>query len=459
MTELIPPQIHLPQAFPRVLGESPRKSDYVYLTDGTTDWEKTYINWSTWNGYAILRFATKCEITHELNGVYECYIEVPLDHPFIAEVKVGRVLAVQTIPDLVNDSDLFRIYKIEFDGSEVMRIYAQHISYDLNGVIAPNMGTKYFTASEMLYWLQKGTSFPLGYKSPFILRINSALDIKKGAVWGNNATFMDQLLGDKGLLEQVGGELERVRNRVFIYPQGTIGGYSGINKEDELPFRVGQNVNDFQYSIDNSQAVTHIMPYVIYNWEPPQTDTTKSAGSKDVYVNLRYTQDGKPNHAAKPEESVNIVSGLATDFPYVRTIPVDFTELLSTEDYDSVKNVETEDAVRVVLANKLYNRVTQIKNNLQYQMAYNPSVSFEVDVQDIQNTPEFIEAFRDVKDFMRIRLGRRFNVYFPENYPIRSVKMRITKTVYDSISQEFLSFQAKTTFTNGIILPKKFYGY
>ncbi|PEP86099.1 hypothetical protein [Bacillus pseudomycoides] len=458
MAELQPPQMKLPQVFPRVLGESPRNSDYVYLTGGAIDWEKTYINWSNWNGYAILRFATKCEITHELNGAYECYAEVPLDHPFIREVKVGRVLAIQTIPGLVNDNDLFRIYKIEYDDSEMMRIYAQHISYDLNGVIAPNMGTQFFTASEMLYWLQKGTSFPLGYNPPFILRINDSLNIKKGAVWGNNATFMDQLLGDKGLLEQVGGELERVRNRVFIYPQGTIGGYSGVNKEDELPFKINQNVRNFHYSIDNSKAVTHIMPYVIYNWDPPQSDTTRSSGSKEVYVSLRHATDGRPSHEAIPSESVNIVSGLAQDFPYVRTVPVDFSDMLSKDDYDAAKSVNSIDTVRYLIAQALLSRVNQIKGTLQYQMAYNPEISFEVDVMDIQDTPEFIEAFRDVKDFMRIRLGRRFNVYFPDTYPVSSQKMRITKTVYNALSQEFLKFEAKTTFVNGIILPKKFYG-
>jgi len=382
-------------------------------------------------------------------------VEVPLDHPFIKEVKVGRVIAIQTLPGLVNDNDLFRIYKIEYDDSEMMRIYAQHISYDLNGVIAPNMGTQFFTAAEMLYWLQQGTSFPQGYTPPFILRINDALNIKKGAIWGNNATFMEQLLGDKGLLEQVGGELERVRNRVFIYPAGTIGGYSGINKEDELPFKVTQNVRNFQYSIDNSEAVTHIMPYVIYNWEPPQADNTRSSGAKEVYVNLRHATDGRPSNIAIPSESVSIVSGVSQDYPYVRTVPVDFSDMLSKDDYDAAKSVNSIDTVRYLIAQALLSRVSQIKSTLQYQMAYNPKVSFEVDVMDIQDTPEFIEAFRDVKDFMRIKLGRRFKVYFPSYYPVTTQTMRITKTVYDALAQEFLKFEAKTTFTNGLVIPRK----
>jgi len=266
---------------------------------------------------------------------------------------------------------------------------------------------------------------------------------------------MDQLLGDKGLLEQVGGELERVRNRVFIYPRGTIGGYSGVNKEDELPFKVNQNVRNFQYSIDNSKAVTHIMPYVIYNWEPPQADNTRSSGAKEVYVNLRHATDGRPSHEAIPSESVNIVSGTSQDFPYVRTVPVDFSDMLSKDDYDAAKSVNNIDTVRYLIAQALLSRVSEVKSSLQYQLAYNPEISFEVDVMDIQSTPEFIEAFRDVKDFMTIKLGRRFNVHFPSYYPVSSQKMRITKTVYDALAQEFLKFEAKTTFTNGLVIPRK----
>lgn len=455
---LTTPQIPLPKAYPKILGEAPRVQDYAYNTNGSVDWWKTYQNWSLWNGYAILRYATKCEVTNELNGVYEAYVEVPLDHPNLNEAKVGRVLAIQCIPDTWDDFDLFRIYKIEFDESEMMRIYAQHLSYDLNGLIVPKVGTVYFTSNEMLQWAQLSTTTPLGYKNPFILRISEQLDNKLGALWGENLHFMDLLLGDKGLLEQTGGEVERYRNTVFMYSFGTIGGYNGINKEDELPFRVGQNVRNFQYSVDNSQAITHIMPYVVYSWEPPQTGSTNKSGSKDVYVNLRYVNNGALNNIATPGESISIVTGLTNDYNYVRTVPVDFSDLLSEEDYDPVKNVDSEDNVRKILAGKLFNRVNQIKNNLQYQMAYKPSISFDVDVQDIKNTPEFVEAFRDVKGFMTIKLGRRFNVHFPEHYNIAPQKMRITKTVFDSLSQEYLSFQAKTTFTNGIVLPKKFYG-
>lgn len=76
------------------------------------------------HGFGLLKEASRCEITEELNGDYSLELDYPLDG-----LKAGYIQKWNVIRA---NGQLFRIYKIEDSTMDNLRIaYARHISYDL----------------------------------------------------------------------------------------------------------------------------------------------------------------------------------------------------------------------------------------------------------------------------------------------------------------------------------------
>ncbi|MBR3346271.1 MAG: phage tail protein [Solobacterium sp.] len=85
----------------------------------------------TSNGLGPLPDLTVCEVSEELNGIFEVYAECPITGRNADQIAVDRIMKVA--PDDSRDPQPFRIYSVEetLDGYSYM-IYAQHISYDLS---------------------------------------------------------------------------------------------------------------------------------------------------------------------------------------------------------------------------------------------------------------------------------------------------------------------------------------
>lgn len=76
------------------------------------------------HGFGLLKEASRCEITEELNGDYSLELDYPLDGPKTSYLQKWNVIRA--------NGQLFRIYKIEDSTTENNRTaYARHISYDL----------------------------------------------------------------------------------------------------------------------------------------------------------------------------------------------------------------------------------------------------------------------------------------------------------------------------------------
>ena len=85
----------------------------------------------TSNGLGPLPDLTVCEVSEELNGIFEVYAECPITGRNADQIAVDRIMKVA--PDDSRDPQPFRIYSVEetLDGFSY-KIHAQHISYDLS---------------------------------------------------------------------------------------------------------------------------------------------------------------------------------------------------------------------------------------------------------------------------------------------------------------------------------------
>ena len=85
----------------------------------------------TSNGLGPLPDLTVCEVSEDLNGIFEIYAECPITGRNADQIAVNRIIKVA--PDDSRDPQPFRIYSVEetLDGYNY-KIYTQHISYDLS---------------------------------------------------------------------------------------------------------------------------------------------------------------------------------------------------------------------------------------------------------------------------------------------------------------------------------------
>lgn len=86
------------------------------------------------NGIGILSDAISCTVTEERNGPFELEMQYPMDGlHFDALVQRALILAR---PNQTANAQPYRIYRITKPLNGVVTVYAQHISYDLTGVVA-----------------------------------------------------------------------------------------------------------------------------------------------------------------------------------------------------------------------------------------------------------------------------------------------------------------------------------
>jgi len=77
-------------------------------------------------GLGVLSNAISCEVTEELNGIFELHMTYPANGILFDELEVNRLIKADAGHQL--KGQLFRIEKIETDFSGVAKIYAPHVS-------------------------------------------------------------------------------------------------------------------------------------------------------------------------------------------------------------------------------------------------------------------------------------------------------------------------------------------
>ena len=90
----------------------------------------------THNGIGFLKDATKCTVTEERNGSYECSLQYPITGQWYDRITEGCIIKAKA--NDTSEPQLFRIYKSSKPLKGIVTYSAEHISYDLNGI--PTLG-------------------------------------------------------------------------------------------------------------------------------------------------------------------------------------------------------------------------------------------------------------------------------------------------------------------------------
>lgn len=196
------------------------------------------------NGIGILGDCIKCEVTENMNGAYELYMEYPIDGVHFHEIAMRSIITAK--PNPTSEIQPFRVCEITRPIGGVITVYGQHISYDLSGIpVSPFYSTSAAQAisqieenavvpSQFTFWTDKSTTGNMYVDVPATTR--SLLGGKEGSI-----------------LDIYGGEYEFDKYSVKLH--------SSRGENRGVSIRYGKNLTDIKQEENCSSVYTGVYPY------------------------------------------------------------------------------------------------------------------------------------------------------------------------------------------------------
>lgn len=204
-------------------------------------------NFSTF-GIGALSDTISCEVTEERNGAYECVLKYPVTGAYYSEIKRERLIKAK--PNDTSSPQAFRIYRVTTPINGIIKIYAQHLSYDLSIIATPQWSSSAITpqlAMEAVFdnaLTAHRFTFKTDYTEAKPFSVSKPKSLR--AVLG----------GEEGsVLSLWGGEYEW-DNYTVIHHQGR-GHNNGVVIE------YGKNLTKFEHDADISDIYTDLLPYAV----------------------------------------------------------------------------------------------------------------------------------------------------------------------------------------------------
>ena len=341
----------------------------------------------TSNGLGRLSDAITCQVTEERNGQYELAMTYPVDGVHFSDIVHSAF--IYAIPADGKSPQAFRIYRIAKPINGIVKICAEHISYQTSHIpVSPFTANNVASALQglkdnaeetcpFIFWTDKTTQGTFTVKAPESLR--------------------SRLAGTEGSILDVygGGEYE--------FDMYTVKLHQNRGYDRGVTLRYGKNITDIEQEENIASTYTGVMPY----WTGTDTD------NNEIIVML----DEKVLHSSN-----------AANFPYQRTVPLDLTGEFSEQPTKA-----------------------QLRTRAQAYMAANnigvPSVSIKVSFVALWQT----EEYKDIANLERVNLCDTVNVLFPKLNI--SATAKVVKTVYNVLQDRYDSIElgeAKSTLAQTI---------
>jgi phage minor structural protein len=199
--------------------------------------------WDT-NGLGALSDCISCVVEETLNGPFELEMQYRLNGLHYADITLRSIILVK--PNPTARSQPFRVYKISRPINGVVTINAQHLSYDLSGIVIEP-----FNAPSLASALE-GMKTNAVTENPFEYETDKTVISDFVVAYPSSARSL--VAGQRGsLLDTYGGELEFDRYQVKLL--------SHRGKDNGVTIRYGKNMTDVSQEEDGSGVYTGVYPY------------------------------------------------------------------------------------------------------------------------------------------------------------------------------------------------------
>lgn len=213
--------------------------------------------WDT-NGLGALSDCISCVVEETLNGPFELEMQYRLNGLHYADITLRSIILAK--PNPTARPQPFRVYKISRPINGVVTINAQHLSYDLSGIVIEP-----FNAPSLASALE-GMKTNAVTENPFEYETDKTVISDFVVSYPSSARSL--VAGQRGsLLDTYGGELEFDRYQVKLL--------SHRGKDNGVTIRYGKNMTDVSQEEDGSGVYTGVYPYW-YSEEEGSADLGRS---------------------------------------------------------------------------------------------------------------------------------------------------------------------------------------
>lgn len=327
----------------------------------------------TSNGLGRLSDCFSAVVSEERNGAYELEMEYPITGIHFDEIENGSIIGAK--PADGKSIQPFEVYKITKPLNGVVKIYAEHISYRLNRIpVLP------YSAQNCLLALQ-GLKTNAAEPCPFDFYTDKLID----GEWVNPApaSIRERLGGTDGsILERFQGEYEFDCWDVHLWThRGTDNG---------VVIRYGKNLTELEQETRIDETVTGILPF--YQNEDVQ-----------IIGDVQYSAN-------------------ANNFPYHRTVVIDFSQEFQRE------GAESEPPTKAELEQAAIDYID--RNNIGV-----PSVNLKISFVALWQT----EEYRNLAALERVNLCDTITVQFDKLGV--SATAQVIKTKFDVLLERYDSIE------------------
>lgn len=337
------------------------------------------------HGLGDLIDCTECTVTEERNGIYECEISYPIKGQHYSKISVDRIIKVKA--NEISNPQAFRIYRISKPINGIVKIYLQHISYDLNSNIVSPFSLTNVNATAALNEVLDKTFYDNHFTATSTLSTTSKLDIKV-------PVSARKCLGgmDGSILDNFGGEYE--------FDNFTIKLHANRGQDNGVRIAYGKNLTDITAETAIDSTYTSVYPYVV-------------------------DSKGKTHTLSGDEKVIEIDTELDLGEP--KTLALDLSE--------KFQNTKITDEKIRQYAN------AYIRSNKVAEISQNIEVSF---VQLWQS-----KEYETLALLERIKLCDIVTIEYPALGV--SAKAKVIKTEYDSLKERYIKItlgEAKSNFSS-----------
>ena len=294
-------------------------------------------------GLGFLAHCTRCQVSQERNGIFECELEYPITGPLYDKIQERTIIYATH-----DDSGIpqpFDIYARSAPINGLVTFYAHHISYRLsNAVVMPFSASSCAEAMEKIqenlitdrdddftFWTNKATNGSYEKTIPSICRTT--------------------LGGEEGSLLDVYGHGD------YEFDKFAVKLYQNMGTDTDVEIRYGKNLINIEHKIDNSSSYNAIVPY----WLNEETDVLVTLPEGYVSHNdgtayivaIPYPMNDyfatAPSVATMREKAQQLLDASDAWAPS-EGFTVDFVQLWQTEEYEDyapLQRVKLCDTVRV----------------------------------------------------------------------------------------------------------------
>lgn len=328
------------------------------------------------NGIGILKDSLKCEVSEALNGELVLDMEYPITSKYIEFIINENIIKCDAG---LEEDQLFRIKHVK-PNFDTITIYGEHISYDLADNFLEDVFPQNLNGSACLDWILSHTLDSHNFNSfSDIQTVSSARYVRKNPI--------EAIVGDleNSFVNLWGGELERNNYTIkMLNRRGNDKGYK---------IRYRKNLTGLDFTIDNSNIVTKIMPQ----------------GYNGLFLPEKY-----------------IDSPLINNYPHKKVKVIEFSDVKVKENADEEEGFAT--------AEEAYQELRRLCN-LKYseENIDKPTVNLKVDFVDLSQTTEY----QDYTFLESVSMGDTIRV----ELDYTQVEVRVIKTTYDALLHRYTKLE------------------